>query len=269
MRLQLAESRAWEDDGFFIRPRVFSPSDLEELREAAEAVAVAAERASACPEKDYRIDGNRYVEAGGSTIQFEHGEHHERSQIIRVIEPFHHLHPRMDALMDDPRLVEPMRDLVGSERVALWTDKLNLKRSREGSGFRFHQDSPYWNHKCDHVDQLPNVMIALDDATADNGCLRVVRGSHKRGSLPGIRDETTLGPLFTDPAHFDPDDEVLAEMPAGSLLFFSPHTVHGSQPNRSGEPRRAMVLTYQPSDQPMFKRPAIRNAKDANELTPG
>ena len=51
-----------------------------------------------------------------------------------------------------------------------------------------------------------------------------------------------------------------AEAPAGSLVFFSPHTVHGSEPNRSDLERRALVITYQPAGNPMFKVPRIRDA---------
>jgi len=153
-----------------------------------------------------------------------------------------------------------MRGLVGSERVSLFTDKINLKRPREGSGFRWHQDSPYWNHACNHVDQLPNVMLALDDATQENGCFRVIRASHVKGSLPGLEGQGTLGPLFTDPRYFDEADQVPVEMPAGSLAFFSPHTVHGSEPNRSDQPRRALILTYQPAGHKMFKLDAQREA---------
>ena len=153
-----------------------------------------------------------------------------------------------------------MCGIVGTSGVAIWTDKINLKRPREGSGFRWHQDSPYWTHACDHVDLLPNVLVALDDASEGNGCFRVVRGSHRKGCLPGLDDDSTLGPLFTHPDHFDASAQVPAVVPAGSLVFFSPHTVHGSEPNRSGDPRRAMVLTYQPADQPMFKLEGVRNA---------
>jgi ectoine hydroxylase-related dioxygenase (phytanoyl-CoA dioxygenase family) len=144
--------------------------------------------------------------------------------------------------------------------VAVFTDKLNLKRPREGSGFRWHQDSPYWVHACSHVDQLPNVMLALDDASERNGCLRVVRGSHREGLLPGLEGEGRLGPLFTDPRAFDESQQVPVEVPAGSLIFFSPHTVHGSQPNDSELKRRAFVLTYQPVGHRMFKVDAMREA---------
>jgi ectoine hydroxylase-related dioxygenase (phytanoyl-CoA dioxygenase family) len=46
---------------------------------------------------------------------------------------------------------------------------------------------------------------------------------------------------------------------AGSLVFFSPHSVHGSLPNRSDRPRRALVLTYQPAGHPMLKSGVVRN----------
>jgi len=49
-----------------------------------------------------------------------------------------------------------------------------------------------------------------------------------------------------------------AIVPAGSAVFFSPHTVHGSEPNLSDEPRRALVLTYQPAGKRMFKLDRVR-----------
>ena len=261
MRLGLTavEARAYREDGFFAREAVFSAVELEGLREAAERVADLAACASETGD-GYSIDGNRYVETPKSTVQFEHAAD---SSTIRVIEPFHHFDPRFDALLDDPRIVEPMRGVIGSDTVALWTDKLNLKRPFEGSGFRWHQDSPYWTHACSHVDRLPNVMLTLDDAHEANGCFRVVRGSHRQGCLPGIDDDSTLGPLFTAPAYVDESAQVLLEVPAGSLIFFSPHSVHGSRPNVSSEPRRALVLTYQPGGEPMFKLPGTRNCSDA------
>ncbi len=253
------ERDAYREDGFFFRAAVLSSDEVDGLRTAAEEVVKRAEQAVAGSEDCYAIDGNQYVEVrelgDGSTVQLEHAP---GSRTIRVIEPFHFLHPVFDRLVDDPRIVEPMRGLVGTERIALFSDKMNLKRPREGSRFDWHQDSPYWAHFCDHLDQLPNVLVALDDADAQNGCFRVVRGSHTQGCLPGREGEGTLGPLFTHPDHFDETEQVALEVPAGSLVFFSPHTVHGSQPNRSGRARRALVLTYQPGGRRMFKIDRVR-----------
>jgi phytanoyl-CoA hydroxylase len=109
-------------------------------------------------------------------------------------------------------------------------------------------------------------MLALDDADEDNGCFRVVRGSHADRYLPGLGDGSQLGPLFTDPRYFDEADQVPAVVPAGSLVFFSAHTVHGSQPNRSDAARRALVLTYQPGGHRMFKVDATRNAGERQSI---
>jgi ectoine hydroxylase-related dioxygenase (phytanoyl-CoA dioxygenase family) len=260
--LSAAEHSAWERDGFFIRERVFSAPEVDLLRAAAERVAARAALAAGEGGRSYEVDGNHYHEAAAATIQFEHAA---GSRTIRVIEPFHHLEERIEGLIDDPRLVVPMCDLVGSRSVSLFTDKLNLKRPREGSSFRWHQDSPYWAHFCAHLDRLPNAMLALDDASEENGCLRVIAGSHRRGCLPGLQGEGVLGPLFTDPRHFDLARQVPAVMPAGSILFFSAHTVHGSEPNLSDAPRRACVLTYQPSGHRMFKIDAERPAGAARQ----
>ena len=104
------------------------------------------------------------------------------------------------------------------------------------------------------------MLITLDDATEENGCFRIIRGSHRKGFLPGIQDGSELGPLFTDPSAFEEADQVAAEVPAGSQVFFAAHSVHGSQPNHSNKARRALVLTYQPGGRPMFKIPETRNA---------
>ncbi len=257
LSLSADERRAWRDDGFFLRERAFCEAELAQLRAAAERVVEIVTRQARAGGEHYTIDGNHYCELPGSTLQYEHAPD---SQTARVVEPFHHLEPRFSELVDDARFVEPARELVGADEISLFTDKLNLKRPREGSRFLWHQDSPYWNHATPHVERLPNAMLALDDADLENGCLRVVRGSHLRGLLPGLQGQGVLGPLFSDPQHFDLSQQVPARMPAGSLLFFHPHTVHGSEPNRSERPRRALLFTYQPAGHRMFKVDRERRA---------
>ena len=210
--LSAEELAAYRRDGFLIRRSIFSPEEVAAFQQAAERAAVRA--LELCEEGNtYILDGKRFVDAGYVTVQFEHSP---GSEIVKVIEPVHELDAVFDRLVEDASLVKPMRQMVGTSEVALWTDKLNLKRPREGSAFGWHQDSPYWIHDCDHVDQLPNVLIAFDDASAENGCFRVIRGSHTRGCLPGTADGTQLGGFYTDPRSFDEADQVAMEVPAGT-----------------------------------------------------
>ncbi len=255
--LTAAERRAYEEQGFFVRREQFSRQELASLRAAAER-AIDHAAAAAAGGNAYYLDGKQFIDCGPSTLQFEHAS---GSRTIRVLEPVHLHDPDIDDLLDDPRLAEPMQELVGERHLALWTMKLNTKRAHEGSGFGWHQDSPYWMHDCHHVEQLPNVMVALDDQDKSNGCFAIVPGSHKLGILPGTTDGSQLGGFFTDPSTFDAATAVHFEVPAGSLIFFHPHCVHGSDPNRSSRARRALVATYQPGGFAALKTGTVRNIK--------
>ncbi len=245
---------SYRQHGFLVRRAVFSESEIAELRDAVEAAVQRAVDESADGDT-YILDGKRFVDVDDMTVQFEH---QPGSNTARVIEPAHHLDRRLEDLVCDERIVAPIKRIVGGE-VSVWTNKLNLKRGLEGSGFGWHQDSPYWVHDSGHVDLLPNVYLAFDDATEENGCLRVIDGSHVDGCLPGKSDGSQLGGFFTAPEYIDPSREIAFEVPAGSLVFFDPHIIHGSEPNLSPDSRRAIVMTYQPAGFPMLKTGKVYN----------
>ena len=256
-----SELSDYQAKGFLIRERVFSATELSQFRSAAQnaqkdALELVQHGAVQGREiQPYVLDGNRFADIDFITVQFEHGV---ANDTVRVIEPVNELSQQFNALIDEPRLTQPMQQIVGTNKLSLWTAKLNLKPAKEGSGFRWHQDSPYWIHDCDHVDQLPNVMVLFDDADASNGCLRVIQGSHKNGRLPGREDGSQLQGFFTHPNAFSEQDQVLMEAPAGSVIFFDPHIVHGSRPNHSDTPRRAIIITYQPAGYPALKSRVVR-----------
>ena len=259
--LTAAELAHYAVHGFVVRQNVFDSQEREIFCAAAERVeatmlslADGVEHSSRYA--DYRLDGNRFVDVQHVTVQFEHGAN---ARLLRVVEPVNDVEPVFDQLIDDARLYGPMKQLVPSERLGLWTAKLNFKHPRVGSGFGWHQDAPYWIHDSDHVEKLPNVMVMFDDAARSNGCLRVIDGSHRAGCLPGCDDGRQLAGFYTHPDAFDEDAEVLIECPAGSVVFFDPHIVHGSGANASGSPRRAIIITYQPCGFAALKSGLIRH----------
>ena len=243
MRVTQQEREQWYRDGYFVRLKCFHEVELKRLRSASGRVASAVAR-RAPHGTTYYLDGNRFVDHGHHTFQYEHAP---GSTQLRVVEPVHDLDEEYARLVADKRLVHVMCDLLGEEAVALWTAKLNFKSSRNGSGFGWHQDSPYWIHANTCVDRLPNVFVALDDTNAENGGLRLIRGSHTQGVLSGRADGSQLEGFYTHESWIDLDQLVIPQLPAGSLLFFSPHIIHGSGANQSAAKRRALILTYQPA----------------------
>lgn len=259
MNLTDEERRAYLEQGFFVRMAVFVDSEVALLQAASQR---AVQRAGQLCDRQfsnncrtYVLDNAKFVDYEHITVQFEHAQ---GSTDVRVIEPINDLEPAFDALLDDERLVTPMRDLIGQKHLALWTAKLNLKPARCGSGFGWHQDSPYWIHDCEHVDLLPNVMLTLDPFTQENGALQVVPGSHAQGRLPGCNDSRQLAGFYTDPSAFDASAAQTLVVAAGSCIFFSPHVVHGSGPNHTAQQRRAVIMTYQPGGFAALKSGQLR-----------
>ena len=249
------ENNFYLNEGYLVRENQFTAEEVDSLRDALER-AVDSAQEKAIEGKVYYLDKKKFIDVGYMTLQYEPKP---SENILRVIEPAHILDEQLHSLTRDKRITNPVRSILNEDEISLWTDKLNLKRPGGGLGFGWHQDSPYWIHDSKNIDLLPNVYLSLDDADDDNGCFRVIRASHKEGCLPGTANGTQLGGFYTDPNCFNVSDAVNLSIPAGSLVFFNQHIVHGSEPNLSDQQRRAYIITYQPKDQPMLKSGAINN----------
>ena len=120
-----------------------------------------------------------------------------------------------------------------------------------------HQDGHYWPIRplatC-------TVWVAIDDSTAENGCLRVVPGSHKGKQnfehAQSDREELVLNRYVDDPA-VDGSKAVDVELEAGQFSLHDVYLVHGSNPNTSGKRRAGVSIRYMPAtsrlDRKMFE----------------
>lgn len=257
-RITDQERKQYEELGFFARERVFSSDEIEELRAAVENIhQQVLDAAEAAKEPiGETIDKQRFQELLGSTIKWEWDED---LRSFRSMEPCHHLDPRVDALVDDPRLWGPCRDIIGCEDVSLFSDKLNIKRPG-GAPFPWHQEGPYWAYGAEQLDKIVSILIYLDDATKENGCLWVVPGTHNRGMLECFQDRGVLGRLYTNMDQLE-GEPYAVELPAGSVLFFHYNIVHGSQTNRSQSNRRVLLFAYQPAGLHCWRVDKVRNVK--------
>lgn len=140
-------------------------------------------------------------------------------------------------------LVDLVGRLLGSHEVELHHSTLHAKPPETGMPFPVHQDSPFYRHEgTAYVDAV----VHVDDATRENGCLRFLAGSHRRGHLEHIThgpDGTPCSPhLPTD--RYRLADTVECPAQAGDVVLFSIYTVHGSDINRTDAVRRLVRLGY-------------------------
>ena len=99
-------------------------------------------------------------------------------------------------------------------------------------------------------DRSVTVWIAIDDSTLDNGCLRVVPGSHRDRQLFQHRrdddDGYTLNQIIDDPA-INPEHAVDVTLKAGEFSIHDVYLVHGSRPNTSALRRPGLTYRYMPT----------------------
>ena len=89
-----------------------------------------------------------------------------------------------------------------------------------------HRDDSIYPLPQPHAEVVLNTMWPFDDFTATNGATRLVPGSHRRDSPP------------------DEAETVVAEMPAGSAMFYLGSLWHGGGANRTDRPRLGVILEY-------------------------
>ncbi len=162
-------------------------------------------------------------------------------------EPHYHYRPIYDLCMA-PKLLDCVEALIGPDVVLLYAHILSKKAG--GPRVAWHQDGPYW-HRVDPKIAV-TAWVALDDSSPENGCMRVVPGTHMghrdlEQELVDIPDLIQDRPYEIAAGKFDPSKAEDLIMRRGDVSFHDSYLVHGSEPNPSGNRRAALTIRYIPS----------------------
>ena len=162
------------------------------------------------------------------------------NRIRRIYEPCEY-YPVFRDYSESPEMLDAVEQLIGAD-LLLHYSKVNMKPAELGSVVDWHQDVAYFpitNH-----DTLA-VLLYLDDADEENGCLRVLPGRHRAD----LMDHTTEG-VFQGRITESIDESGARNLPgkAGTAIFQHAMTPHASVQNRSGRPRRTLIIGYRAAD---------------------
>ncbi len=146
----------------------------------------------------------------------------------------------------------------GDSAVCHFHSKLMQKEPRVGGAWEWHQDYGYW-YKNEFLfpEQMLSIMIAITDANKANGCLQVIKGSHKMGRVEhGFAGEQVgAAQRYVDLA-LQTLKLVYVELKAGDALFFHPNTLHRSEANLSDTARWSLISVYNRSSNIPYNEPS-------------
>ncbi len=148
------------------------------------------------------------------------------------------------AIVQAEPLVTAMEALLGDE-VYHYHHKMILKEPRVGGAWTWHQDYGYWYNNGCLFPYMASCMFAVDKATRENGCLQVLRGSHRMGRIDHVkRGDQTGADMERVDAALARMELIHVEMNPGSAVLFHGNTLHRSDQNRSENPRWAFICCY-------------------------
>ena len=175
---------------------------------------------------------------------------------------WHTVQPRTcyGALAASRRMVHAVRRLLsnvgGGESPYHIHTKIILKEPRTGALFQPHSDFGYW-YQCGTLNphSMMSVVVAVDAADAENGCLQVLAGSHALGRLEHGHAGEQAG---AEPEAFELArarlPTVVCALAPGDVLFTHSNLLHWSGPNTSDRWRRAIIVAFNDASNPPTER---------------
>jgi phytanoyl-CoA hydroxylase len=147
-------------------------------------------------------------------------------------------------LVSDERLLDIAERFVGPD-IALFASHYICKPPYSGRPVLWHQDGAYWPLEPMHVVTL---WLAIDDSTPENGCLRVIPGSH-REHLHELRAREDVDSVLGSESATDVDESLAVDLvlSAGDVEVHHPGIMHGSNANTSPTRRCGLTIRYIPT----------------------
>ena len=245
-KLTPEERTAWEENGYFIRYNVFTKEENDYLAQVADDIAIGKRPFPAKNVHPNALVRDGEVEASGPNAM--HAIHH-----------INHYSPEFLERTRDPRLTDPVVDLIGPNILGL-NNLYIWKPPKIGLGFPWHQDKWYFNHQY-ITTKTVGTWTAIDAADVENGCLYVIPGSHKTGVREHVELDGSQQNEFKLALGARDEDGVTVEVPPGTVVFFNNELLHKSTQNHSDRFRRCNVAHYISANAERVQNKWVKNVR--------
>lgn len=148
-------------------------------------------------------------------------------------------------LVSDDRMLDIAQSFIGPD-IALFASHYICKPAFTGQPVLWHQDGSYWPLEPMKVITL---WLAVDDSTVENGCLRVIPGTHNLTlqEMKGSFDVENVLSSEIEKKFVDESKAVDLVLKSGSVSIHHPNIIHGSKANLSPNRRAGLTIRYIPT----------------------
>jgi ectoine hydroxylase-related dioxygenase (phytanoyl-CoA dioxygenase family) len=243
--LTAGQLATYQRDGYVLVPEAFSPAEVRQMRQAADEM--------------LELLINSSIALGTTNPRLLLRTRKDGKQTILKVQPLNDISDYLRAISEDPRLLQPMRDIMGAEPI-LMEEKLLYKQMLpapvpiaarpDDDAVDIHHDWGAYRAQGYPTDTTSSA-ITIDELRPEKGTLRFFPGSHRKDFPLELNyshlDSERLADVLRALGVSSLDDAVDVVAPPGSVLLFHGLVVHYSGPNRTDEPRRLMIYSHHPS----------------------
>ena len=158
----------------------------------------------------------------------------------------HFRDPRLHDFLLADEVLDLVEPLVGPD-IALWTSHFISKDPKVGRATPWHEDSAYWNGRLSEYDRIVTVWLALGPSNRENGCMRVIPGTHDNGFSDYVPTDKTVQTFHAEIPGVDEDKAVYFELERGQCSLHDGRIIHGAKPNTSDVRRTGYTMRYFPA----------------------
>ncbi|UVI29563.1 phytanoyl-CoA dioxygenase family protein [Paenibacillus spongiae] len=137
-------------------------------------------------------------------------------------------------------LVEP---IIGPN-IGLWSSHFICKDPYVGRSTPWHEDSAYWSGRLSSFDKIITVWLAIDRSSDENGCMRVIPGTHNNGFSDYENVDARMNLFATQIKNVDESKAVSFELERGECSLHDSRIIHGAKPNTSPNRRCGYTMRY-------------------------
>ena len=161
---------------------------------------------------------------------------------------WHKASKKFHDLCRTPEILDYVEDILGPNFVQ-WGGQFFHKEPKSGSVVPWHQDAQYWPLKPANA---VTVWLAVYNTDKENGAMKVVSGSHKKGSNGFKHHTNNASHLVLDQEvsedQIDQDNIVYMDLKAGEISLHNDALLHGSDPNNSDRRRCGITMRFSPTN---------------------
>jgi ectoine hydroxylase-related dioxygenase (phytanoyl-CoA dioxygenase family) len=146
-------------------------------------------------------------------------------------------------LASHPRVLDAIESILGPD-LMVWDSRWFTKKPHDPTYITWHQDGTYW---ALDPPKVCTAWIALSRSNEANGAMKVIPGSHLGEDLPHrdtFADDNALARGQEIAVEVDEAQAVPLVLEPGQMSIHHIGVVHGSEPNRSDEPRIGIAVRY-------------------------